>query len=152
MSGRAGRTTFRRLRAPRPGNHQGCRCRTQTARRRTAIFRRTKLRSRRRFRPRLHQMQRVESTEGEAQLKAIIERHFEKTGSEKAEDILNNWDTDIGKFWQVYPPSEINNPVVKKDAIVEDNLRVSASAPDGSLCFLPVGGQMSPDQTTRCAD
>jgi len=97
-------------------------------------------------------MQRVESTEGEAQLKAIIERHFEKTGSEKAEDILNNWDTDIGKFWQVYPPSEINNPVVKKDAIVEDNLRVSASAPDGSLCFLPVGGQMSPDQTTRCAD
>lgn len=89
-------------------------------------------------------MQRVESNEGEAQLKHIIERHFENTGSEKAEEILNNWENEFGKFWQVYPPSEANNPVVKKDMMVDDTLRVSASAPDGNLCFLPVGGQLSP--------
>jgi len=97
-------------------------------------------------------MQRVESAIGEGQLKHIIERHFEKTGSEKAEDILNNWKNEVGKFWQVYPPSEVNNPAVKKEALVEDTLRVSASAPDGALCFLPVGGELGAEQTSRCAD
>ncbi len=95
--------------------------------------------------------QRIISGEGEAKLKTMIERHFQKTGSEKAESILNNWDNEVGKFWQVYPPSEANSPFVKKtDLIVE--LRVSASSPDGEMCFLPVGGQMSPEQTQRCAD
>lgn len=97
-------------------------------------------------------MQRVESAIGEGQLKHIIERHFEKTGSEKAEDILNNWENEVGKFWQVYPPSELNNPAVKKETLVEDTLRVSASAPDGALCFLPVGGELGAEQTSRCAD
>lgn len=97
-------------------------------------------------------MQRVESAFGEGQLKHIIERHFEKTGSEKAEDILNNWEDEVGKFWQVYPPSELNNPAVKKETLVEDTLRVSASAPDGALCFLPVGGELGAEQTSRCAD
>ena len=97
-------------------------------------------------------MQRVESAIGEGQLKHIIERHFEKTGSEKAEDILNNWEDEVGKFWQVYPPSELNNPAVKKETLVEDTLRVSASAPDGALCFLPVGGELGAEQTSRCAD
>jgi len=95
--------------------------------------------------------QRVVSEEGEAKLKTMIERHFEKTGSEKAEAILNNWDEELGKFWQIYPPSEANSPFVKKtDLVVE--LRVSASSPDGDMCFLPVGGQLSPEQTQRCAD
>ena len=97
-------------------------------------------------------MQRVESAIGEGQLKHIIERHFEKTGSEKAEDILNYWEDEVGKFWQVYPPSELNNPAVKKETLVEDTLRVSASAPDGALCFLPVGGELGAEQTSRCAD
>ena len=97
-------------------------------------------------------MQRVESAFGEGQLKHIIERHFEKTASEKAEDILNNWEDEVGKFWQVYPPSELNNPAVKKETLVEDTLRVSASAPDGALCFLPVGGELGAEQTSRCAD
>lgn len=95
--------------------------------------------------------QRIVSSEGEAQLKAMIERHFQKTGSEKAEAILNNWEKEVGKFWQIHPPSEENSPFVKKsDMIVE--LRVSASSPDGEMCFLPVGGQLSPEQTQRCAD
>lgn len=96
-------------------------------------------------------VQRVASNEGNMQLKSIVQRHYELTGSEKAEMILNNWESEVAKFWQVYPPSEANSAVVKGEADVS-SLRVSASAPDGSMCFLPVGGQLSPDQTGRCAD
>jgi len=98
-------------------------------------------------------MQRIVTKEGEAQLKAIVERHFQKTGSEKAEAILNDWENEVGKFWQVYPPSESNTPFVKEvDSININNLRVSASSPDGEMCFLPDGGSMNPEQTQRCAD
>jgi len=95
--------------------------------------------------------QRVVTPEGEAQLKNIVERHFEKTGSERAESILENWEEEKGKFWQVYPPSEAASAVVS-DSIVGDAVKVSASAPSEELCYLPVGGSMSPEQTTRCAD
>lgn len=99
-------------------------------------------------------MQRLVTDEGEDQLKHMIERHYELTGSERAEEILNNWEEAKGRFWQVFPPAEANTPMVKKpELVVEgDRLRVSASAPDGAMCFLPVGGRMTPEQTQRCAD
>lgn len=93
-------------------------------------------------------VQRVVTDEGEMQLKSIVQRHYELTGSEKADTILNNWDTEKNKFWQVYPPSEADSPIVKQDAD-PTSLRVSASAPDGEMCFLPVGGDMNPNQTQR---
>lgn len=96
-------------------------------------------------------VQRVVTADGELQLRSIVERHFEKTGSEKAEMILNNWENEVGKFWQVYPPSEAKSSVIK-EAMVVDQLRISASAPDESVCFLPVGGDLTEDQTARCAD
>ena len=37
-------------------------------------------------------MQRFKTSDGELHLKTLIENHFEKTGREKAEQILNNWD------------------------------------------------------------
>ncbi|KAL7508201.1 hypothetical protein ACHAXN_005280 [Cyclotella atomus] len=95
--------------------------------------------------------QRVKTTEGELQLRNIIERHFEKTGSEKANDILDNWDEEVGKFWQVYPPSEANNAVVA-DSIIGETVKISATSPSQELCYLPVGASLTPDQTTRCAD
>ena len=96
-------------------------------------------------------VQRVETSAGEAQLKMMIERHFEKTGSERAEEILNNWDSEKGKFWQIFPPSERMSTAVSGET-QDAATRVSAAAPDGALCFLAVGGQLSPDQTARCAD
>eukprot|EP00559_Dactyliosolen_fragilissimus_P004754 CAMPEP_0184863826 /NCGR_PEP_ID=MMETSP0580-20130426/12672_1 /TAXON_ID=1118495 /ORGANISM="Dactyliosolen fragilissimus" /LENGTH=1692 /DNA_ID=CAMNT_0027362387 /DNA_START=217 /DNA_END=5295 /DNA_ORIENTATION=+ len=96
--------------------------------------------------------QRIATKEGEAQLKAILERHFQKTGSEKAEAILNDWENKVGNFWQVFPPSEANTPFVKELNNFDIDLRVSASSPDGEMCFLPVGGQLNPEQTQRCAD
>jgi glutamate synthase (ferredoxin) len=97
-------------------------------------------------------MQRLVTTEGEAQLKTMIERHYELTGSERADEILNKWDTEKGKFWQIYPPSESKSPLVQSIEEAVGDLRVSASAPDGEMCFLPVGSQLSPEQTQRCAD
>jgi glutamate synthase (ferredoxin) len=43
---------------------------------------------------------------GEAQLKALLTAHVEKTGSPKAGLILADWATYLPKFWQVVPPSE----------------------------------------------
>uniref|UniRef100_A0A7S1D365 Glutamate synthase alpha subunit C-terminal domain-containing protein n=2 Tax=Cyclophora tenuis TaxID=216820 RepID=A0A7S1D365_CYCTE len=100
-------------------------------------------------------VQRVSTEAGEAQLKSMVERHFEKTGSDRAGDLLKNWDAEVGKFWQIYPPSEADSAVVKEQELEVVNgsgIRVSASAPDGELCFLRVGAQLSPDQTARCAD
>ena len=102
--------------------------------------------------PEIVKMQRLQTAEGEAQLKAIIERHYQLTGSERADEILGNWEEEKKNFWQVYPPSESKTPMVTStDSTVMDT-RVSASAPDGEMCFLPVGSQMSPEQTQRCAD
>jgi len=97
--------------------------------------------------------QKIESKDGEAQLKHMIERHFQKTGSEKAEAILNNWDAEVENFVQIYPPSEAKSPFVMTIDTIDTDLRVSASSPDGDMCFLPVGDeQLTPEQTQRCAD
>lgn len=101
--------------------------------------------------PEIVKMQRLVTSEGEAQLKHMIERHFELTGSERADELLADWENEKGKFWQIYPPSESKSPIVT-EGVEGTELRVSASAPDGDMCFLPVGGQLSPEQTQRCAD
>ncbi|KAL3924314.1 MAG: hypothetical protein SGILL_001124 [Bacillariaceae sp.] len=102
--------------------------------------------------PEIAKAQRLSSVEGEAQLKHMIERHFELTGSERADEILGNWDEEKNNFWQVYPPSESKTAVVTSVDAAQGELRVSASAPDGDMCFLPVGAEMTPEQTQRCAD
>jgi glutamate synthase (ferredoxin) len=101
--------------------------------------------------PEIVSVQRLKTSEGEAQLKHMVERHFELTGSERADEILGDWENEKAKFWQVYPPSESKTAVVSENA-EPSFLRVSASAPDGEYCFLPVGAEMSPEQTQRCAD
>jgi glutamate synthase (NADPH/NADH) large chain/glutamate synthase (ferredoxin) len=45
----------------------------------------------------------VEHPHWEAQLKAMIERHFAETGSVKAREILQNWAIEKGRFVQVCP-------------------------------------------------
>lgn len=96
--------------------------------------------------------QRIQTSEGEAQLRTMIERHYELTGSERADEILSNWDTEKDKFWQVYPPSMADSALVKQVDIIAEEIRVSSSSPDGEMCFLPVGSSMNPEQTQRCAD
>lgn len=97
-------------------------------------------------------MQRLTTQEGEAQLKHMIERHYQLTGSERADELLSNWEVVRAKFWQVFPPAEADTPMIRKKDVVAGDLRVSAAAPDGEVCFLPLGGNLSPEQTSRCAD
>lgn len=94
---------------------------------------------------------RIQTEMGFLQLQRMIERHFELTGSERADEILSNWDQEKKNFWQIYPPSEARNPAVAMETEIVD-LRVSASAPDGEMCFLVAGKLMNPQQTQRCAD
>lgn len=55
-------------------------------------------------------IQRVNAPAGQMQLKALIEAHVEKTGSEKGAAILNEWEAYLPLFWQLVPPSEEDSP------------------------------------------
>jgi glutamate synthase domain-containing protein 3 len=46
-------------------------------------------------------------------LRALIERHLELTGSERAQEILEAWPKQLKKFWKVAPklsPTESDSP------------------------------------------
>mmetsp|Transcript_22493 Transcript_22493/g.35526 ORF Transcript_22493/g.35526 Transcript_22493/m.35526 type:complete len:1556 (-) Transcript_22493:190-4857(-) len=57
-------------------------------------------------------VQRLQTAAGEAQLKGLIEEHVAKTGSRKGAQILAEWDSYKGKFWQLYPASQAKKPEV----------------------------------------
>jgi glutamate synthase (NADPH/NADH) large chain len=42
------------------------------------------------------------------QLKELTERHATETGSERASDILQNWDLELSKFIQICPKEMLN--------------------------------------------
>jgi glutamate synthase (ferredoxin) len=98
--------------------------------------------------------QRLVTGDGEMQLLTMIQRHRELTGSKKAAKIVDNWDEEKKKFWQVYPPSEASSTLVTGDAVgvIANLFRVSARAPTGDVCFLPAGKVLTSRQTQRCAD
>jgi len=79
--------------------------------------------------------QRVTTTAGVKQLKTIIERHADLTGSSKAKAILADWENQLPNFWQVYPPSEKDSSLVRNDADL-GAVKHSASSVDGEECFL----------------
>jgi glutamate synthase (ferredoxin) len=60
--------------------------------------------------PEIVKIQRVQTTAGAEQLKSLIEAHVERTNSPKGKLILANWDSYLGQFWQVVPPSEADSP------------------------------------------
>ncbi|GAB4817932.1 hypothetical protein N2152v2_004978, partial [Parachlorella kessleri] len=59
-------------------------------------------------------IQRIQTAAGEAQLRALISAHVEKTGSPKGKALLGDWQAAVGKFWQLVPPSEQNTPEASK--------------------------------------
>jgi glutamate synthase (ferredoxin) len=64
-------------------------------------------------------IQRVKTPAGEQQLKELIELHAERTGSQKAKDILANWSEYLPQFWQVVPPSEADSPEANPEAATQ---------------------------------
>ncbi|NEP19015.1 MAG: glutamate synthase subunit alpha, partial [Leptolyngbya sp. SIO4C1] len=69
-----------------------------------------------RVNPEIVKVQRVITEAGAQQLKSLIEAHAERTGSQKAQTILANWETYLPKFWQVVPPSEAESPAASAEA------------------------------------
>lgn len=63
--------------------------------------------------PEIIKIQRVQTSIGEGQLKALIISHVNRTGSPKGKQILADWGQYLGKFWQAVPPSEADSPQVK---------------------------------------
>ena len=57
-------------------------------------------------------MQRVQTSAGQTQLRELLEAHLELTDSSKAKHILSDWRNNLGKFWQMLPPSEAGTPEV----------------------------------------
>ena len=72
-------------------------------------------------------VQRIPNHDAESQLKSMIVKHFEKTGSLKAKMILSNWEVEKQKFWQVYPPSEAKTIFVSPSQTIS-NIRVPSSS------------------------
>ena len=75
-----------------------------------------------RVNPEIVKVQRVITAAGEQQLHTMIERHSQRTGSQKAAHILAHWDTYLPQFWQVVPPSEVDTPEANPDAVTEDKI------------------------------
>ncbi|MGK7921584.1 MAG: glutamate synthase-related protein [Trichodesmium sp.] len=69
-------------------------------------------------------IQRVCTPVGEQQLKDLISLHIERTGSEKAKTILDNWSEYLPKFYQVVPPSEADTPEASVDTGKEVAVKV----------------------------
>jgi glutamate synthase (ferredoxin) len=67
-------------------------------------------------------LQRVITNAGEKQLKELIQAHAERTGSQKAKMILDNWQEFLPKFWQLVPPSEADSPETNPQAVEEKQL------------------------------
>ncbi len=72
--------------------------------------------------PEIVKIQHVTTAAGEQQLKDLIQAHAERTGSKKAQLILDNWSEYLPKFWQVVPPSEADSPEANPNVVEEREL------------------------------
>ena len=55
-------------------------------------------------------VRRVVTQAGQNQLRELITTHVEYTGSSSGKAILDDWNNEVQKFWQLVPPSEGNTP------------------------------------------
>ncbi|MUH00486.1 glutamate synthase large subunit [Scytonema sp. UIC 10036] len=67
-------------------------------------------------------LQRVMTPAGEKQLQELMKAHAERTGSQKAKMILENWQEFLPKFWQLVPPSEADSPEANSQTPAEKQL------------------------------
>ncbi|WP_017315318.1 glutamate synthase large subunit [Mastigocladopsis repens] len=67
-------------------------------------------------------LQRVITSAGEKQLQELIRASAERTNSQKAKMILENWQEFLPKFWQLVPPSEADSPQANPQAAEEKQL------------------------------
>ncbi|MCL1471245.1 glutamate synthase-related protein [Argonema antarcticum] len=68
--------------------------------------------------PEIVKVQRIATAAGEQQLKDLIAAHGDRTSSQKAKLMLENWAEFLPKFWQVVPPSEADSPEVNSEKVL----------------------------------
>ena len=70
-----------------------------------------------RYNPAMVGLERVEHDVDEQLLRLMIQRHYDRTGSERARWILDNWDQVLSMFWKVVPhPSNEEETAVDQDS------------------------------------
>ncbi len=77
-----------------------------------------------RFNPAMVGLERVQDDVDAQLLRALVERHLDRTGSQRARWVLENWDEAMGMFWKVVPhPSAEEASAQDQDAkVIENNL------------------------------
>merc|ERR1711871_816151 len=88
-----------------------------------------------RINPEIVKMQKVTTSAGLKQLRTMLERHLDLTGSQKAKAILDDWDNQVQHFQQIYPPSEADSSVIKDIEEKDQQVKISASS-FTEECFL----------------
>jgi len=88
---------------------------------------------------------RVSTAAGEAQLKGLIEKHQENTGSLRAADILKDWPAALAHFWQVAPPS------TQKSELVSTDSSASAAADQATKPLVAAAALPKKEQSPRQA-
>ena len=73
------------------------------------------------------EVMRIGTAHWEAELKALIEEHAAATDSALAARLLNEWDVEIGKFWQVVPTEIVAR--LEMPLSEEDGARAGADTP-----------------------
>jgi glutamate synthase (NADPH/NADH) large chain len=60
--------------------------------------------------------QRIDHSHWDAVLKAMVEEHVRETKSPRGARLLNDWDREVEKFWQVVPKEMLSRlPVPLSD-------------------------------------
>ena len=74
-----------------------------------------------RFNPDMVGIERVTSEEDQVQLKKLVERHVEETGSPRAAELLENWNAALAKFQKVVPhPEKAPAPAPAKEKLQKE--------------------------------
>lgn len=55
-------------------------------------------------------IQKVFTDSARDEVREMLEAHYQKTGSKICKKILDNFDSELEKFWQIVPPSEDGTP------------------------------------------
>lgn len=105
-------------------------------------------------------VQRIKTSAAEAQLRSIVERHALKCNSRLAKEILLDWENKVmNEFFQIYPPSEKDGPLVLAPEGEEfepgAQISISAGGPNNEnqkQCFLVAGEDFGEYMTGQCAD
>src|SRR5690606_39027200 len=57
----------------------------------------------RRYNPELIAIRRLRGAQDDAELKALIQEHLDKTGSQRARTLLEDWEAQRQFFWHIAP-------------------------------------------------